>query len=212
METPAIYPAINGVCPRCGTGEQDRNAFCSECSLRLAAGLWGLEGRAGLASAGWMQANPDRAAAWRTRIGADDASRAATRPAVPSAEDRQHQKEQEIARSELARLALEARVLAQVADDALRRLAAARTRCAELGVSASDISEHVALERVPGLRTPVVPASTPRGGGGFALFYAEAGFDADGDGDVDGGLIDTLTGGDDNGEDGVLGFLGDLFG
>jgi hypothetical protein len=79
-------------------------------------------------------------------------------------------------------------------------------------MSAAEISEHVTLDRVPGVEPVHAAGASPAvaGGGGFAFFYAEAGID--GDGDVDGGLIDTLTDGVENGVDGALGFLGDLFG
>jgi hypothetical protein len=48
------------------------------------------------------------------------------------------------------------------------------------------------------------------GGGGFFLFYAGSGPDTDGDGDVDGGLMDTVTGGEEGGS--LLDGIGDLFG
>ena len=46
--------------------------------------------------------------------------------------------------------------------------------------------------------------------GGFAFFYAESGYDLDGDGDIDGGLRYALTGGGEGGT--LLDGLSDLFG
>ena len=62
------------------------------------------------------------------------------------------------------------------------------------------------------MRPANIPGATRAagaGGGGFAFFYAESGPDLDGDGDVDGGLIDTVTGGGDGG--GLLDGIGSLF-
>lgn len=214
METPKIYPARDGVCPRCGAENQQGNTFCSACSLRLAAGLWGLDGRSALASASWMQANPEQAERWRAFLATQETERPRPEPGLPSEDDLRREREKDAAMAELTSRALEARVLAQVANEALLKLAASRERCRAAGVPEDEISRHVALDRVPGLQTITAPSDSAAAasGGGFAFFYAEAGIDGDGDGDVDGGLIDTLTGGDDNGEDGPLGWLGDVFG
>ena len=73
MSISAIHPAVDGVCPRCGSAGQAEAIFCTVCSLRLAAGMFGFQGRAAVASAVWMQMNPELADVWRMRLEEDEA-------------------------------------------------------------------------------------------------------------------------------------------
>jgi len=76
-----------------------------------------------------------------------------------------------------------------------------------------DAAVPLTVQRDRRIGPPVRPTGTASAGGGMLIFYSESGFDFDGDGDVDGGLMDALTGTDDNDvSGGLLDGLQDLFG
>jgi hypothetical protein len=177
----------------------------------------GLEARANLASASWMQSNPELAEAWRVRLSQHDVS---GRHTAEQADAASRHREVEEALADLEKWALRARVLGLVAAEAYERAMKAHARALSVDASANDIAQRLggtSKVDLPALTVsrpaPAARAGSSRAaaGGGF-LFYAESGIDADGDGDVDGGLLDHVTGEGSNDGDGISGLLGELFG
>lgn len=214
-----VFPTENGRCPRCRASAQGTNVFCSECSLRLQPGMFGLEARANLASAGWMQANPELAEAWRRRLDERDTG-TASQIAVRQA-DALRDGELEEALADLEKWALRARLLGQVASEAYERAMQAYRRAERADADPTELARRLGGTSAGGL--PALPLSqsattasadsrTRALGGGAFFIYAESGIDADADGDVDGGLVDRITGGGTNDDEGVSGLLGDLLG
>lgn len=214
-----VYPSESGRCPRCKADGQGGHVFCSDCSLRLQPGMFDLEGRANLASAGWMQSNRDLADAWRCRLEERD-TETVSQIAVRESNALRHQ-ELQGALAELDKWALRARLLGQVASEAYERAMQAYRRAERADADPTELARRLGGASAGDL--PALPLARPGpaagsgsgpravAGGGF-IFYAESGIDADADGDVDGGLLDRITGDETNDGDGVSGLLGDLFG
>jgi hypothetical protein len=100
----------------------------------------------------------------------------------------------------LAYWAGRARFLEHLYREALTETDRLRAECRRAGVSEAELGQEVGA--IPSwaaprqAAAPSQPSTAPSGGaaGGFVVggFYAESGPDLDGDGDVDGGLLDQL--------------------
>jgi hypothetical protein len=84
---------------------------------------------------------------------------------------------------ELAYWTERARFLTHLHEEAAHKAREAAGRCTDAGVPQSEIARRF---------TPPSRGETPAGGSFFGVAYFESGPDMDGDGDVDGGLFDTL--------------------
>jgi hypothetical protein len=214
-----VFPTENGRCPRCKAAAQGTNVFCSECNLRLQPGMFGLEARANLASDGWMQANPELAEKWRAYLHEREAETASEITARKANDLRVIELDSALA--DLEKWALRARLLGQVASEAYERAMQAYRRAERADADPTELARRLggaSAGDLPALPLPradhqgPVRARSRAAGGGAFFFYAEAGIDADADGDVDGGLVDHMTGGGTNDDEGLSGFLGDLLG
>jgi hypothetical protein len=123
---------------------------------------------------------------------------------------------------DLDKWALRARLLGQLAAEAHDRAMQAYRRAERADADPTELARRIGgtsagdLPALPLVRTDeggrVGDVRMRAAGGGAFLFYAQSGIDADADGDVDGGLVDHLTGGGTNDDEGLSGFLGDLLG
>lgn len=181
--------------------------------------MFGLEARANLASAGWMQANPELAEKWRLYLLEREAGTASEIAARKANDLRVIELDEALA--DLEKWALRARMLGQVASEAYERAMQAYRRAERADADPTELARRLggaAVGDLPALplaqtdhRGPRRAGSRALGGGAF-FFYAESGIDADGDGGVDGGLVDHITGSGTNDDEGLSGFLGDLLG
>jgi len=219
-DQPEFYPPVGGRCPRCEASNQADNTFCSECSLRLAPGMVALEARIKLSERAWLAAHPDIAAQWAGTGLRDHGGVAAEREIAAQAAQR------EAAMAEFSYWAQRAAFLDHMTREARTKMARARAACRERGVADADLEQSLGGLTAPGVRDrlmsqPVGPAGGPsarRASSGGAFFFAGSGYDFDGDGDIDGGLIDTVTNAasdvaDSAGEavGGIFDAIGDLF-
>jgi hypothetical protein len=177
--------------------------------------MFGLEARANLASAGWMQANPELAEKWRLYLQEREAGTASEIAARKANDLRASELDEALA--DLEKWALRARLLGQVASEAYERAMQAYRRAERADADPTELARRVggtsagALPALPLGRTdqagPIGSRAQATAGGAF-FFYAESGIDAD----ADGGLVDHVTGGGTNDDEGLSGFLGDLLG
>ena len=225
----AIHPVENGACPRCATPGQAANTFCSECALRLGSGMLGVEPRSALMERGWLQQHPDVALKWEARLLSQAPDRVQREVAdAAAAVEEEARRRREEATASFNYWAQRAAFLDHLMREARARLADAGRACEAAGVDAIELDAQLRRLTAPGISdhldaaAPAVVAGPARArgrsSGGF-FFFSESGWDMDGDGDVDGGLIDTVTQGvEDVAEavgdaaEGVFGAIGDLFG
>jgi hypothetical protein len=178
----------------------------------------GIEARANLVSSGWMQANPELAEKWRRYLQERQAETASDNAAREANDSRAIELDEALA--DLEKWALRARMFGQVASEAYERAMQAYKRAERAEADPMELARRLGGPSAGDL--PALPLTRTdhrgpgRGGsravGGAFFFYGESGFDADGDGDVDGGLVDYITGGGANDDEGLSGFLGDLLG
>ena len=230
--TSRMHLLQNGRCERCETPQQDSAVFCSECGLRLGAGMLGAEVAMAEREAVWIAAHPERAAAWQEReerlqLARERAARKQAAKEALRAEAAALASTGDPARTaaldQLGYWTMRGKLLWDLTSEANAQAMQAHAACKAAGVSDAEIRARMEASAPPlhpgGTPTPAPMISRPAaagptaaaaaGGGGFFLFYAESGIDADGDGDVDGGLIDTITGGGEGGT--LLDGIGDLF-
>ncbi len=164
-------------------------------------GLAPVKDRAGGRPADMQRARLEAA---RARVLQRNAARRKAQEAAGPADD-----SSSAALEHLAYWIMRGRLLWHLVSEADARTRAAYAACKQTGVPDSVIRSRMTQAALPSLPCSQAPppaadpsrrraATTAAGSGGF-FFYAESGLDLDGDGDVDGGLVDKLTGGDEGG-------------
>jgi hypothetical protein len=191
-------------CPRCRASELN-GRYCPTCGLDLAPDRPSLPTgeafEAARRSQAWLSEHPEHASIRYEGLPLIAAQLPTSVPEHPPQLGRAKDK----ATEELRYWHQRARFLAHLTDEARSKLAAAERKCVAAGFTTAELAtlarELGPLPGAPGPRRGAGARPNPAAAGGFFAFgYYESGPDLDADGDVDGGLADT-----------VGGFFSDLF-
>jgi hypothetical protein len=195
-------------CPRCG-GARAETGWCTDCGLYLTPGPQSGPSAVSIAararSEAWVRAHPADA----HRDYSDDVAALFADATAPVASDAPYNATNgaiDGSRRDNALAALEywharATFLSHLAEEAKERAKDAYSESLEAGVTHEEMATlSRGLPFVPATSHPADSGSSRERGGGFLFGFYESGPDMDFDGDVDGGIVDS-----------VAGFLGDLF-